>query len=147
MKKAKEVSDLHSPESLSPGCFVPWVSLSCTDSVLPCRSHGRTWSHTYSIKSGCGLVSLKVRALFCKAQRVRSQIHILNKNKKCEGIAFCVNTFAPRRVYSLMYYYLKLFSQASLSISVLYKKENAKCRYLSFTEKVTENYFQMTQTS
>lgn len=42
----------------------------------------------------------KARAPFCKAQRVRSKIRILNKSKKYVGIAWSVIIFAPRHVCS-----------------------------------------------
>lgn len=101
MKKAKEVSDLHSPGSLSPGCSVPWVSrraaltLCCLAGPVAGAGPILTPSSQDVALSLC-----KVRALFCKAQKIRSKIYTLNKNKKYEGIALSVNNLGPRRVCS-----------------------------------------------
>lgn len=50
----------------------------------------------------------KVRAPFCKAQRVRSKICILNKCKKYVGIALSVINFVPRHFYSESMIYIMI---------------------------------------
>lgn len=87
----------------------PLTRLFCTGVSLraaptPCRladvvaAAGPTL--TPSSSQDVALPPCKVRAPFCKAQRVRSKIDTLNKSKKYVGIALSGIIFAPRQVCS-----------------------------------------------
>lgn len=100
LKRTMEISCLHSPGSLSPGCPVLEISLGTvlTLCLLAAAVAAPDPMLTPSSAQDATLPSCKVKAPFCKAQRAGSKVSILHKNKKYVGIILSVTIFAPRHV-------------------------------------------------
>ena len=82
---------------------------------------------TPSSSQDVALPPCKVRAPFCKAQRVRSKICILNKRKKYVGIALSVIIFAPRHFYSESMIYI-MISNYFLREDYQHSVQQGKCK-------------------
>lgn len=137
MKKAKEVSGGHSPGRLSPGCSVAWVSLRAALNLCclagPVAGPGPILT---SSSQDMALPPCKIRALFCKVQRVRSKLHILNKSKTYESklILICKHLCSKTcLLINILLSQIIFLAKAMYQYSV----QEEKCRYLSFTLKVT----------